>query len=252
MWNLYFKIFPFFTNSKKYTAISNKQKWNLHEIMNVAGWPKINWQCIYLLFLQNRKLHLHSLKWLKHFSCVQLTLNAIVESFFSLGHEYLIGHLLSLFPCVLFFWNIDQIDSCYNIIQRIRNQRSGYIHPCIRLSLDRTPKCTKGKEAKSIPPLTNGHKNYCMPFKIQCIFWVLTSCNLGKQCQRLAQWPSNNISSNLTNNFIFKKWNCESPFCSSLSVLCMNLLPTASWKWFHFQIWWPKKLFSWTLLLFVL
>lgn len=88
--------------------------------------------------------------------------------------------------------------------------------PYIRLSLDSIPKCTKGKEANIVQPINlfklalidTWQKNYCMLFK-----------------------------------FLLLSLDPLQSFCSSLSTLHMNLLPTASWKWLLFQIWWPKKLF---------
>lgn len=95
-----------------------------------------------------------------------------------------------------------------------------YIHPYIRLSLDRTPKCTKGKEAKSIPPLTNGRKNYCMPFKIQCIFWVLTSCNLFAHHCLYFVWICCQLLPG--NGFIFKYGGRRNFFLNSASVCSLT------------------------------
>lgn len=139
-----------------------------------------------------------------------LNFNAIVESFFSFSFSLCLitsyNAWMARFNHLQFSWCMQHLKTYHSsnrrLLYRIRNQRSSYIHPYIRLSLDRTPKCTKGKEAKSIPPLTNGHKNYCMPFKIQCIFWDLTSCNLFAQHCLYFVWICCQLLPG--NGFIFK------------------------------------------------
>lgn len=100
--------------------------------------------------------------------------------------------------------------------------------PYIRLSLDSIPKCTKGKEANIVQPINlfklalidTWQKNYCMLFKFQCFFWVLTPCNLFAHHCLHSIWICCQLLPG--NGFIFKYGGRRNFFLNSVSVCSLT------------------------------